>query len=133
MIIAVTGPSQVGKSSLISRIKTGAFTLQYFPTHYTEIHKITMRHRPIVLVETNHVIKCDLVLMLCKTQSELVDCWSQWCKSSTISPVVVRVGERLDPEPNWLCHDVHTISNLSAKGITQLINCIYIKSVHLNK
>lgn len=132
MIVAVTGPTRVGKSSLISRIKTGEFTLQYFPTHYTEIHKITMRHRPIVLVETNRVIECDMVLLLCRTQSEVTD-WTSWCKASTISPVVVRVGEKLAPEPRWLSHEVHCISNLSAKGIAQLINCIYIKSVHINK
>jgi|TARA_B110001452_G_scaffold267639_1_gene278744 hypothetical protein len=131
MLVAVTGA--FGKSSLIERIKTGGFSLNYVPTYFTEIHKITMGLKPVILVETKDVIKCDLALLLCKEQQDVVHVWKPWCQASVLSPVIVRVGESLDPEPMWLCHDMHTVSNLSEDGIAQLIYCIYIKSSLLNK
>lgn len=131
MLVAVTGT--YGKSSLIERIKTGRFSLNYVPTRFTEIHKITMGMTPVALVETKDVIQCDLALLLCKKQGDICHVWERWCQSSTLPPVIVRVGEGLDPEPMWLGHDVHTVSNLSAEGVAQLIYCIYIKSSLVNK
>lgn len=133
MIVAVCGASMVGKSSLIQRIKYGSFSIQYFPTRFTEIHKIVMGNAPIAFVETKDIIKCDLALILCKRQRDVVKLWRKYCLVSRLPPVLVRVGERLDPEPHWLGHDVHVVSNLSSEGIAQLIYCIYIKQSILNK
>lgn len=133
MIIAVCGAPMVGKSSLIQRIKHGSFSVQYFPTKFTEIHKIIMGDAKVALVETSDVIKCDLALILCRRQREVVKLWRKYCLVSRLPPVIVRVGERLEPEPHWLGHDVHTVSNLSSEGVSRLIYCIYIKHLLLNK
>ena len=133
MIVAVCGASMVGKSSLIQRIKYGSFSIQYFPTKSIEIHKIVMGNAPMVLVETKNVIKCDLALVLCKSQREVADLWRKYCLVSRLPPVIVRVGENLAPEPSWLGHDIHIVSNLSSEGIAQLIYCIYIKKLLLKK
>lgn len=132
MKIAVCGPS-VGKSSLIHRIKSGSFSLQYTPTHFTEIHKVIMGNMPVVLIETNDIIKCDVALILCKNQKDIQNLWRAYCDVSTMSPVVVRVGEDLCYEDSWLGHELHHVSNLTASGISKLISCLYLKSCMITK
>jgi hypothetical protein len=131
MLVAVCGP--VGKSSLIHRITRGSFSLQYTPTYFTEIHKILVGNMPMVLVETKDVIKCDVVLLLCRKQSDVQHLWRAYCGVSRLPPVVVRVGEDLDHEDSWLGHELHRVSNLTADGISELIWCLYIKSRMLTK
>jgi len=129
MIVAVCGES-VGKSSLINRITTGAFSVRHAPTMFTEIHKISMCGRPIALVETKDVIKCDVALIVCKQQCDVFELYKSYANVSTLMPVVVRVGEHLQEEKQMF-PSVHTISNLTTSGITELICCIYIKSFYL--
>lgn len=129
MIVAVCGES-VGKSSLINRITTGAFSVRYVPTMFTEIHKISMCGRPIALVETKDVIKCDVALIVCRQQCDVFELYKSYATVSTLMPVVVRVGEHLQQEEQMF-PGVHSVSNLTASGITELICCIYMKSFHL--
>jgi GTPase SAR1 family protein len=125
MLVSVCGG--VGKTSLIQRISTGAFSVQYRPTHFTEISKITMGGVPVALVETADVIACDLAVIVCRHQSEAVALWRAYLTASKLVPVVVRVGENLEVE-QALFYDLHEISNLTGRGIPQLICAIYLKS-----
>ncbi len=129
MIVAVCGES-VGKSSLIYRIKNGTFSVRYAPTIFTEIHKISMCGRPFALVETKDVIRCDVALILCKHQCDILELYKSYAKVSTLMPVVIRVGEHLHQEVQMF-PSVHTISNMTTAGIAELICCIYMKSFHL--
>jgi len=97
---------------------------------FTEIHKISMGGRPIALVETKDVIKCDVALIVCRQQCDVFELYKSYATVSTLMPVVVRVGERLQQEEQMF-PGVHSISNLTASGITELICCIYMKSFHL--
>lgn len=132
MLVAVGGLS-VGKSSLINRIKFGSFSLFQNPTNFTEIHKLFIGNTPIILVETKDVIKCDVAILLCKSQKEIKTLWRKYCDSSKLPPIVVRIGENLQYENSWLCHEVHNISNLTDTGISTLIYCLYLKSKLLLK
>ena len=133
MRVAVCGPNSIGKSSLIQRIARGSFSLQYKPTHFTEIHKIAIGNMPVALIETKDVIKCDVALILCKSQEDVKTIWREYCDVSSLSPVVVRIGENLDYEDSWLCHELHNVSNLTANGISKLVYCLYLKSNLITK
>jgi hypothetical protein len=132
MKIAICGPS-VGKSSLIQRVAHGSFSLQYRPTHFAEIHKVAIGNMPVALIETKDVIKCDVALIVCKSQKDVQALWRAYCDVSTLPPVVVRIGENLDHEHSWLCHELHEVSNLTADGISKLIYCLYLKSNLITK
>ena len=127
MLVSVCGGVEIGKTSLIQRISTGAFSLLYRPTHFTEISKIAMAGVPVALVETADVIECDLAIIVCRRQSEAVALWRAYLTASKLVPVVVRIGENLEIEPP-LFYDLHEVSNLTGQGIPQLICAIYLKS-----
>ena len=121
MRIGVLG---VCKSSLIERIVHGTFSLQYFPTTSVEITKIRLGGLPVALIESNHPIDCDLVLLLCY---DPVNVLYEWRLYHQMTPaVVVVVGENPSCKPMY--PEMHYISNMTATGIPQLICSLYIKS-----
>lgn len=130
MLVAVCGT--VGKTSLINRIKSGTFSVRHTPTHFTEVHKVSMGGRPVAFVETKDVIRCDVALILCRYDDDIIDMWRAYSRVTRLPPVVVYVGEtRVEAVQSY--PDSHYVSNLTTHGISKLICCLYIKSRYLYK
>lgn len=120
MKICVTGTQ--GKSSLISRVMLDQFSIRHKPTTFIEIHHFG----PIDVYEipnTQHKksMKCDLLIVTCKTQLEIVETMKEWLGKAKIT-LIVRIGEDLEPESPFLCPNERffNVSNLSSEGIPDL-------------
>lgn len=130
MKICVTGGR--GKTSLIKRIMLNEFSLQYKPTTFIEIYHFG----PVEIYEipnTEHrkSMKCDLLLVVCRSQLDIIDKMKEWFGLAKIT-LIIRIGEELAVEEAFLCpkERLFRVSNLSCDGMKELRSEIQL---HINR
>ena len=128
MRVAVCGARGVGKTSLITRIATGGFSLQHRSTTSIEVTRVLLIDVPVVLIETTEttsVIQCDLALLLCSAAAEVEPLRRAYAHLHT-QTMLLLMSDRSDV-PSEAHARMHVVSNLTTAGIAELIFSLYIK------
>ncbi len=114
-----------GKTSLIYRMLYNEFQLHYPPTEFITIHKLP-EWQIIEVPEHAKPINCDMLILCCKSQIEVMDTARRWFGYHKHLFVALIDAE---PENPLLCpkpHIVH-VDNVACTGIQQLLSviCVY--------
>lgn len=116
-----------GKTSLIYRMLYNEFQLQYPPTEFITIHNVP-DWQLIEVPNSEHAkpMYCDMLILCCRTQLEVVDIARQWLGYHKHLFVALIDAE---PETPLLCPKPHVIhvDNIANTGIQQLLSviCVY--------
>ena len=126
-MVRVCVSGTVGKTSLIHRMLYNTFTLQYKPTWFTTIY----RHDSLEVVEVprsehGRPMECDILVLTCRTQSEVLDMADRWFgyhKHLFVVLVGAKCVEKavLCPEAHLLCVD-----NIANTGIQELLRMMLV-------
>ena len=122
MRICVSGT--YGTSSLVSRLLYDEFSTLHKPTLLTTIYK-EGKYEILDVPNLPHSVplKCDILLLTCKSQAEVTDMARSWLgKHKRL--IVVLIDS--DPEDPILCPHEHLIhvNNMTREGLFKLIQLI---------
>ena len=117
----------VGKTSLIHRMLYNTFSLQYRPTNFTTIYT----HGDLEVVEIprsehGRPMECDILVLACRSQEDVLDVAAQWFGYHR-HLFVVLVGAK-NVEKAVLCPEAHLVcvDNIANTGIQKLLHMMLV-------
>ena len=112
-----------GVTSLINRIVYNTFSIHHKPTILTTKYR-TNGYEIVDIPQTNRPIKCDLLILTCKTQKDIEPIAKEWFGFHRHLLIAIYGNST---EEAKLCPDPHFIrtDNMSREGIDEILRIIH--------
>jgi hypothetical protein len=126
-MVRVCVAGTVGKTSLIHRMLYNTFSLHYKPTNFITIYT----HDDLEVVEIprsehGRPMECDILVLACRSQRDVVDVAAQWFGYHRHLFVVLVCAKKA--EKAVLCPEAHLVhvDNIANAGIQKLLHMMLV-------